>query len=400
MEKATELATWARDSGLGFLSLLGGEPFLHPELPRLVKLFRQTAPATSLQILTGGVYKKRLINDLSPEDLGIIFNVNEPGDYRNPKHYSRVIANIETAIARGFRVILGFNVWRMDFDPGFMPQLADSLGRSGFRWTVANPQWNTSSGVIEPDNFQALAPRIMSMLEEAARLNQEATLDCPLPLCFFSQAQLAWVRQYHPATAARMGYCSPVLDVTPELEAIRCFALSTLARVKVTDFPNEWSILNFFQENLDSQLLGRGCFDACAECAHFIAGRCSGGCFAWHKLDGSEKKGNDFKTLALNMQRSIEAGDPQKAINLFENSEHRLKKDIPTYMAALAAIKAGKSDQAFRYAARAIDITFDPNIKQKSLEILSGLPDGPRMSPVPGQSNIETPLVVLPDKNT
>ena len=109
-ENTVKLAAWARDSGLETLSLLGDEPFLHPGLADSVSLFRQVCPNTRLRILTGGIFQKRLLDNLSPDDVGLVFNINEPRDYRNPKHYDKVIRNVETAIRRGFHVVLGFNV--------------------------------------------------------------------------------------------------------------------------------------------------------------------------------------------------------------------------------------------------------------------------------------------------
>ena len=117
-----------------------------------------------------------------------------------------------------------------------MPTIAHRFARSSFRWAVANPQRDFASSVVAPVEFRALADRCFAMLQEAAQLDIEARLDCPLPLCFFTDSQLGWVRQYHPGTSQRMGCCGPALDVTPELEVIRCFALSKLLRVKLKDF--------------------------------------------------------------------------------------------------------------------------------------------------------------------
>ncbi len=92
MESATQLANWARHSNLEYLSLAGGEPFLHPKLSEIVALFRRICPGTGLRILTGGVFKKSLLDKLSPEDVGFVFNINEPRDYKNPKHFAKVMS--------------------------------------------------------------------------------------------------------------------------------------------------------------------------------------------------------------------------------------------------------------------------------------------------------------------
>lgn len=366
-----ELAAWGRASGLQFLSLLGGEPFLHPQLPEIINHLQKASPATSLQILTGGVFKKRLLQTISSQQVGIIFNINEPCDYRNPKHFAKVIGNIEEAIKLGFKVVVGFNVWRIDFDTGFIPTLSYNLGRSGFRWAVANPQLNLHSNVVHTSQFASLSPRCFEMLEKAAALNLEAELDCPLPLCFFSENQLAWLRQYHPKTSLRMGVCDPVLDVTPELEAIRCFALSKLERVKVTDFPNEWTILEWFRQNVDSCLVSEGCFTYCKKCIHFKSGSCNGGCLGWHKYAPDLNPDTNPYQLANAMNQAIEIGQIEKVLELYQKAGERAKQDLPAFIAAAAALRLGKSEIAFRLAARVVDITRNPNLRKQALELIN-----------------------------
>lgn|GEM_PF-2408368 len=343
---------------------------MHPGLPEIIRQFQTVSPGTSLQVLTGGVFKKRLLQTISPQQVGLIFNINEPRDYRNPKHFSKVIGNVEEAIKLGFKVVVGFNVWRMDFDTGFIPGLAYNLGRSGFRWAVANPQLNQQSSVISASQFVPLAPRCLEMLEKAAALNLEAELDCPLPLCFFTEKDLAWLRQFHPRTASRMGTCDPVLDVTPELEAIRCFALSKLDRVKVTDFPNEWAILEWFRENVDSCLMTDGCFEYCTYCRHFKSGRCNGGCLAWHRYGPDTTIETNPYQLANVMRQAVEEGSPQKALDYYEAAGYRARKDLPAFIASVAACRLGSKDAAFRYGARTIDLTQDPALRQQAIELL------------------------------
>ncbi|UCE97758.1 MAG: radical SAM protein [Dehalococcoidia bacterium] len=374
MENVNKFASWANNAGVPYLSLLGGEPFLHPKLADIIRIFRQTSPAMELQIFTGGVFNKELLEKISPQDTGLIFNINEPSDYRNPKHFKKVISNLEMAIRKGFIVVLGFNVWREDFDIKFMPSLAHYYGRTNFRWTVANPQWNCPPNVIKPEKFDVVAQRCFAMLKEAARLDLTADLDCPLPLCFFNESQLAWIRQYHPGTSARIGRCEPVLDVTPELEVIRCFALSKLTRVKLTDFPNENAIWHWFFRKVDTQLLPQGCFKHCGDCQHFKLGKCSGGCLAWHECIVDMEMQSETSKLVMGMQQALEEGQPTLALELYDRSSYYLKTAIPKFAAAIAAYQLGKHEQAFRYAAYAQDLTTNPGLRSQIGDLLQKIP--------------------------
>lgn len=387
MENVAQFAEWARASHLEFLQLVGGEPFLHPKLANIVTMFREVCPGTRLMLLTGGVFQKRLLEDISPEAVGLAFNINEPRDYQNPKHFAKVMNNVEIAIRKGFRVVLSFNVWRLDFDTNFMPAIAHRLARSNFRWAVANPQRDFPSSVVEPMQYEALAERCFAMLQRAAELNIEARLDCPLPLCFFRDSQLGWVRQYHPGTAERMGCCGVPLDVTPELEVIRCFALSKLIRVKLTDFANERELGNWFLACIEPQLLQRGCFSQCSECRHFQMGRCYGGCLAWHECAIDPSAQPSAYTLAMGMGEAVDAGKHDLALDQYEKAIYWTKAVMPTFEAAVAAFRLGKWEQAFRYAAYAQDMAPDPTIKEQVRDLMKSIP----------HDDIKTAVCPLPD---
>jgi cyclic pyranopterin phosphate synthase len=371
---------------------------LHPELGKIVTLFRKTSPGTNLQILTGGIFRERLLDELLPEDSGLLFNINEPRDYRNPQLFKQVLENVEAAIRKGFRVMLGFNVWRLDFDPDFIPDLAWRLGRSSFRWTLANPQWGSPTCVIRPEEHRLAAERCLVMLKRAAEYSIEASLDCPLPLCFFSEADLAWVRQYQGGTASRLGTCSPVIDVTPELEAIRCFALSKTTRIQVTDFPNEWAIIQWFQKHVDAQLLPSGYFPECGQCPHFLAGRCSAGCLAWRECAFETGVETKVSSLARTMYAKIEKGDIESALRQYEEAGYWLKTDLPSYLAAVAAWRLGDQAKAFRYAARAQDTSIEPDLKQRIKELMKEIRlDAPGDTPCSLPKIHSLPFVTFPE---
>ena len=361
MENIATFSKWARSSRLDYLSLLGGEPFLHPKLSTIVKMFRQAAPGTALRILSGGILNKELFDDLPAQEISIVFNINEPRDYKNPKHFNKVINNVETALMKGFKVAIGFNVWRLDFDPGFIPNLTRQLGLTRFTWTVANPIRGCESKVVPPTEFAALAEQCMVMLRKAAALNIEARLDCPLPLCFFKDSDLAWVRQYHPGTASGMGLCAPVLDVTPELEVLRCFALSKSTRLKLTDFQSEKEIEAWFIKHLDTRFLGKGCFDHCNQCAHFQQGRCYGGCLACHGEAGSGETDFSAAGLEKTMHKAIEADNAELALSYYKIASFWSKTDLATFAAAVAASKIGDWAMAYNFAIDANNRAHDPN---------------------------------------
>lgn len=390
MENILQVAQWVRKSKLASLSLLGGEPFLHPELSTIVKIFRQANPETNLRILSGGIFKKQLLDGLSPQDVGLVFNINEPRDYNNPKHYAKVLNNVELAIRKGFNVVIGFNVWRPDFDTHFMPDLAKRLGRSKFCWTVANPIKGHASNVVGQDQYGPLADKCFEMLQYASSLGLETMSDCPLPFCFFNDSQLGWVTQYHPRTASNLGICNPIMDITPELEVIRCFALSGMQRVKLTDFRNEWELREWFVKSIDDRLLQGGCYPKCRDCVHFKKGRCYGGCLAWHEQVGDAESKPMALQLIEDMSQALEDNKPEQALEHFKQASSWVKTDVSTLSAAIAASQLSDWRMAFLFATEADHMTANREIKQQIAALFAAMPsdafkqeDSPEPSPLP-----------------
>lgn len=342
LDLASQMARWTLSARLRSLSLLGGEPFLHPHLDKIVRIFRSANPEMELTIFTGGLIDELQLDRLSPDDVGLMFNINEPSDYQRSGQYRHVVSIVKGAIGRGFNVTCGFNVWRSDFDPLFFPRFVFELGRTSFRWTVANPRHGAPTNVVQPAQYADLALRCVAMLKEATRLGIRAYLDCPLPLCFFEDSELSWISRHHRGTASRLGVCDPPIDITPELDVIRCFALSHLERARLCDFSNEKAVRSWFVRKVDSYLLDRGLFPRCSNCNHFLNSRCHGGCLGWHGRDAPPRDDSRSIPLTKRLYDLVACGNSLLALAEYEASSVWDKTALASCLAGIAASNLGR----------------------------------------------------------
>ena len=368
---ARKLAAWSARAGVESLGFLGGEPFLHPDFREIVDAFVDSCPEVPRTIFTGGLVDQSAFAQFSPIDASLLFNINERRDYRSDRECDQVLDLVDRAIRTGFDVFLGFNVWRTNFDPSFMPHLARDLGRQGFRWTVANPMLGAKPKTVFPSQFEELSDRCVEMLRIAAGFGLSCTLDCHLPLCFFNDEQLAWIARYQPQTSAHLGTCDPPIDITPEMEAIRCFATSQVLRARVLDFGTVAELQNYMRKEVDQKLLTNSMiFEECTTCEFFRAGRCQGGCFGWSQ--GSAE--GDSSTLAETVYERLHAGDAAEALQFVETASHWFHTPLSLYLAAVAAQSLGKHATAYRYAARSLSQATDGDLKKKLLAFFETLP--------------------------
>lgn len=366
LEDARKVGVWASSDRLQSIRLLGGEPFIHPSLRGIIDIFLETCPTAKLTVFTGGVLPLGALDNIRPNDCSILVNVNEARDYSSKQNFEKVLAFIDHALQSGFEVGLGFNVWRTNFDPIFMPELAFSLGRKGFRWTVANPSLGAASSIVNRDDFKQLSIHCMNLLRQSTQRGLMANLDCPLPLCFFSDADVAWLSRYQPGVLSNLGVCSPPIDVLPELDAIRCFGVSSCAREPISNHKSPSALRTFFTQQLDQDLLMRqAVFPECNSCEHFHSARCQGGCFGWRSASPSVGA-----ILAERLYKMLQAGRDRQVIDTIEASSRWFVSPLSLYLGALAARRLGDELRCRRYALTAIGGTPAPSLLRRLRTII------------------------------
>lgn len=369
IDSAQSIAEWMKGSEES-IGLIGGEPFLHPKIFELVTLFKSVSINNKITIFTGGIVPARLLKSLSADGISILVNVNEERDYANKAAYLQMRAFLEDAIGLGFEVAIGYNLWRLDFDTDYIPNLAFELGRKSFRWTVANPICGKEkNNIVSSNNFKLLSRNCMAMLSKAVELGISTTLDCHLPLCFFNDSDLAWLSKNQKNVVSQLGMCTPPIDITPELEAIRCFSLSTVLREAIFNHKNPAALRIWFEKNLDESLLKqKPIFKECSECEHFYAARCQGGCFGWR-----DTLKRDEPPLPARLYEMLRLGKTNAVIDEIEKSSHWFLSPLSFYFAALAALDRGDYISAKRYAALSIQENISQDLREKVLELLQRL---------------------------
>lgn len=133
-------------SGMDQARFLGGEPTLHPHFSELVE--RARARNKKIVIFTNGLMPQEslaCLEALPATECQVLVNVNEPAEAREAT-FERQRATIRRL---GERALLGFNVYRADFRPGFLLSL---IADSGCKGASAGP------GTALPLRGQCLRP--------------------------------------------------------------------------------------------------------------------------------------------------------------------------------------------------------------------------------------------------
>lgn len=255
--------------------LLGGEPTLHPQFVEVVS--RARSADMRVVVFTNGLMPEgalTCLEALPPEGCTVMVNVNQPAPDGGDRAYER---RRYTMKRLGMRVLPGFNICRSDFEMKFLLSLINETGcKSVIRLGMAQPCLSGDNQYIHPNQYRAIAVRIVQFASVAARAGVKLDFDCGFVRCMFSDEDIEVLE----ATGANVGWrCNPILDVDIKGNVIHCYPLSRLSRLPLTP-ETDASILRRAFEERTRPYRQTGVFKECSICPFKAAGDCSGGCLA------------------------------------------------------------------------------------------------------------------------
>jgi Radical SAM superfamily len=273
-------ANYFADTPEKTITLLGGEPTLHPEF---INIYRYLlARDFTVRVFSNGCLDPEKIEDLGaalvvPRSRFII-NVNEERDR----------ADFETKMQNQFFSKLGmasslsFNLFRTDPHMDF---LLDIIGkyqlRPKIRLGLAHPMAGTPNDFLSPKHYGKLGETIAQFAKRCDRQGVILTLDCGFTLCDFTDEQLGTLLR---ANAILKFGCGPIIDVGPDLSTWACFPLSGLQTQPLEEYPSFEALQRFYTNFIRAETRQRGfagLYEACEPCRYKKRGQCSGGCHAY-----------------------------------------------------------------------------------------------------------------------
>lgn len=263
------------------ISLLGGEPTLHPDfIDFTLYLLERNMVVT---VFTSGIMSESKLDDMASifdgipkEQLSFVCNLNDP-ELTPDSENKRVIAFLKKF---GSRVIPGFNIYRTDFEIEFLFNFINRFGLSrNIRTGLAHPIPGAGNQYISAQDVKKVVDRLLSFTPLFERFRASPMLDCGFPMCAFSDGQIGAL---YRLTGGELRFgCSPALDIGPDMTTWSCFPLSNHHKKSVFEFDSLAEIHEFYQEKLDGiRIETGGIFEACDACSYREEEKCSGGCVA------------------------------------------------------------------------------------------------------------------------
>lgn len=301
-KKAIDFLTSDGECAIG---LIGGEPTIHPHFSEYLEQISQNEKIVRATIYTNGLLISDFIDYLKNEKFYVLVNCNSPkvigeSNFENLVKQLDLLYSIEDAKNR---VSLGINLYSDSMDYSYILELAKRYNVHRLRMSVTVPNLSENKDQSSMEYLRSRKKFTLQFIKDCAENQILPYYDCnSIPQCIWNGEEIKEIQAIIDGFGVKrtnlLGYhsfCRPVIDILPNLNAVRCFGMSDFLKVPISDFSNLGEIRDYFINMIDSYVYHIPCEKDCKTCHQRQSQRCAAGCMAFvqHKLDKiSEAKVN------------------------------------------------------------------------------------------------------------
>ncbi len=280
-ENLVYLADFLKRTNENQVSLLGGEPTLHPHFTSFVLYLLNRGFIVT--VFTSGVMSARKLRrirvelgEIDPARLHFVCNVNDPKI--TPKN--ELQGQIDFMEDMGKFTSPGFNIYEADFDISFIFDYIEKYQlRRHIRLGLAHPIYQKENSYVKPNELRTMVQRLVQMFPKFERHRVSPGFDCGMPLCMYENEELGALLKISMGAQNARFCCGPAIDIGPNMDVWSCFPLSQHNRRSIFDFEDMGKVVQHFAGNLaEAREQRAGVFDDCKDCVHRKNGTCAGGC--------------------------------------------------------------------------------------------------------------------------
>jgi hypothetical protein len=287
------------DSSDRQVGIIGGEPLLYTHIDQVMRMALSDSRTEHVMIYTNAVELDRLAPDiLEAKKFRMLVNCNSPEDM-GATAFEKMRQNLLSFQRDHFgngRFRLSVNMYKPDFDYSYVIPIVQEMGFDVIRLSISVPQKGELNGKTPLDYFHEMKLPAMRFVCDMIRCGVITGFDCNfLPGCvltkeefdsmmevkdvFYAELSKHYSEEFwQRSIVCEMHNCTPVIDILPDLQAIRCFGLSEYTKQNIRDFRNIKDLREHYIRTVDRPAHSLWTADKCKDCTSRELGACSGGC--------------------------------------------------------------------------------------------------------------------------
>lgn len=289
---------FATKGGPVHLGLIGGEPTLHPQFGEIAQRIIDNPLIESATVFTNGMLLDRFTDVLAHPKLSLLVNWNAP-DMLGAAAFQRIRDNVDALIfehAMGNRLNLGLNLYDAAMDYGYMLELLKRYGLRKVRISLTVPDFPEGCRTDVLAYFCEYKPFLLDLFRALDAIGVLPYYDCNRPpYCIWTDEEKAWLEAYADAHGEpesslvdTKSFCRPVIDILPDLRAVRCFGMSFFDKVPIADFASLDELTAYFMRTIDRRAYRISASKECENCHLRRTWLCCQGCMGF-KAEGIER---------------------------------------------------------------------------------------------------------------
>lgn len=273
LEQIKYISSFHDFNHIKIINILGGEPTLHPELAKFIKIMRASNRKGLIQIFSHCGNDRAALEEVEDDNIILVANCYEDRD--NPK----VHANLELAKKRGWTVVLSYTIYRKEIEVKKIIEFCRETGIRIVRWSLAMPAYkmkNSSISLVECSEFIS----IIEKFNKSLLANKIASYnDCPLPMCMnhFQRNMSCGQHESVYVNGIRYGDCNPPYDIYPDYILTGCMGIGDRIQLNLKEVKNITELENLYKERVGELRAVRSLSSECSTCQ-----MCKGGCFGFY----------------------------------------------------------------------------------------------------------------------
>lgn len=286
--KALDFLTGEGETSIG---LIGGEPTLHPGFPVFMELLTANPSVNVILLYTNGLLMDRFIPQITDRKVQILVNCNSP-HIIGEKAYETMRQNLDTLIFRhGMKrqISLGINLYSDSMDYSYMLELLQRYDYHRVRIALTVPDFSTSGETDAISYFKERKAFLLRFFRDMEKIHVLPVYDCNKPpYCIWTEEEKEWLKAFTGAfpksntnLVGHQSKCIPVIDILPNLQAVRCFGMSDFLKLRISDFETISDLAARFVNEIDSNAYKLSACEDCRECYQRTTKHCVQGCIGF-----------------------------------------------------------------------------------------------------------------------
>lgn len=296
MDEFTEILDFLlKDPDMHDITLVGGEPLLHPDFDRMIRKTAEQIAATnhthtSISLLTNGIRLSEHL-DAIPYGTEPLINVNDPEEIGTEQYEmlrKSVLTMVNTRPDLARVTTLGYNISPGRKDSKAFWNIVDQSECRAIRFSVVSPFSECEKYRKSKDEyFKMMKPFLLTFLQEAEKRNIKCQSDCGyIPICYFTPDEYDFLirNTWNDGIMPWISKCGHIDAYYSGHTVMDCYGFYSdiLPDFRIYDSPKE--VFDYFkkqEEKVEEKIRENLSSPKCRKCKFGMRGQCWGGCLSF-----------------------------------------------------------------------------------------------------------------------